>query len=259
MTPSPVLVVFAISFIAVVLGADVTVTTSDGDESGVNDVSKVRAGGGEGMEEEVLGPLRIWHIVFLVALVVLIAVTVVCCCVECRIPRTRQEIEEAYRQRQMNRKYLRQLERTPETILSRTDTETTDDQNEESSDHDHDRVVRKHPPQTQPHPGQQNQRHTNNIATTSHQRHDTGQEPRQQRHHHHNNHPHHHQQQRQQTHSQQQADATANVGVAVTESSARLSRLPKSQMFGVHTPFSLGAITAMQKQKQSQRQQQQQT
>ncbi|XP_025095228.1 uncharacterized protein LOC112564555 [Pomacea canaliculata] len=71
----------------------------------------------EGIEKEVLGPLRIWHIVFIVGSVILVVLTVVCCCMEIRIPRTRTEIEENYHKRRLNEKYLHQLERTPDVIL----------------------------------------------------------------------------------------------------------------------------------------------
>nr|KAG5698770.1 hypothetical protein BaRGS_032189 [Batillaria attramentaria] len=98
-----------------------TLTVIDGEPGqGADDVSSVERKR-DGVEEEVLGPLRIWHIVFIVGLVLIIVMTIVCCCVDFRIPRTRQEIDEAYKKRRMNEKYLYQLERTPDDLARLAD------------------------------------------------------------------------------------------------------------------------------------------
>ncbi|KAH9525358.1 hypothetical protein Btru_001151 [Bulinus truncatus] len=77
--------------------------------------------GGEtsGIEKQILGPLRVWHIVAIVCTVVLTGLVIFCYCYDYRIPRSRAEIEENHRKRQMNKKYLFILERRPDDLLTK--------------------------------------------------------------------------------------------------------------------------------------------
>ncbi|XP_046550846.1 uncharacterized protein LOC124260566 [Haliotis rubra] len=43
--------------------------------------------------------------------------TIVCCCCDFRIPRTRQEIEESYKKRVDNSNYIKYLDHLPENVL----------------------------------------------------------------------------------------------------------------------------------------------
>ncbi|ESO98135.1 hypothetical protein LOTGIDRAFT_174311 [Lottia gigantea] len=80
--------------------------------------SKTESKKDEGLtvETEVLGPLRVWHLVFIVGTVLIIVMVIVCCCFDFRMPRTRQEIEESYKKRLVNAKYLDYLEKLPEGV-----------------------------------------------------------------------------------------------------------------------------------------------
>ncbi|XP_059168206.1 uncharacterized protein LOC131950170 [Physella acuta] len=70
------------------------------------------------IEKEILGPLRVWHIIGIVVTVLLIAVVIGCCCYhDFRVPRTRQEIKANHEKRMMNKKYLFVLERRPDDLL----------------------------------------------------------------------------------------------------------------------------------------------
>ncbi|KAK3790513.1 hypothetical protein RRG08_060562 [Elysia crispata] len=73
-----------------------------------------------GIEEEIVGPFRIWHIIFLAILICITIIVVICWCHPVRIPRTRQEIEENYKKRVINRNYLRLLERNPDKVVKKT-------------------------------------------------------------------------------------------------------------------------------------------
>ncbi|XP_076439407.1 uncharacterized protein LOC143278650 [Babylonia areolata] len=227
--------------------AQQTVTVSD---PGVGEVGD---GEREGIEREVLGPLRIWHIVFLISLLFVVALTIFCCCVEWRIPRTRQEIDETYQRRKLNQKYLHQLERNPDQILrNNNNNNTTTNSNDDSYsfDDEFDNINRLRATRRQ----QQQQQQPNNNSHNHRHHH---QDPRQ-----HRQTNNHNQQHQQRNHTTAPATTSASGasrgGVAVTEASARLARLAKSQVCGVRTPFQTSALTALQKHKQAQRQSQQQ-
>ncbi|KAK6166450.1 hypothetical protein SNE40_023138 [Patella caerulea] len=81
--------------------------------------SKLSSKNEEGLtiESVVLGPLRVWHIVFIVCTVLIVIMVIVCCCFDFRIPRTRQEIEESYNKRLANAKYLNYLEKSPPGLV----------------------------------------------------------------------------------------------------------------------------------------------
>ncbi|XP_041367603.1 uncharacterized protein LOC121382156 [Gigantopelta aegis] len=87
---------------------------------GIDGVSILANGGSDksSIENEVLGPLRVWHIVFLVCVVLLVIVVIVCCCVDYRIPRTRQEIEERYQKRIDNSKFVKYLDSLPDNAAN---------------------------------------------------------------------------------------------------------------------------------------------
>ncbi|KAL8620331.1 hypothetical protein ACOMHN_043851 [Nucella lapillus] len=223
----------------------------------------------DGVEEEVLGPLRVWHIVFIVGVVISIAVTICCCCVEWRLPRTRQEIEETYRRRQLNQKYLHQLERTPDFILRNNNNDNNNSGNNDSSNtssniygEDNNIIVDR--TRAHRHQHQQEQEHHHHPHPHQHQQpsrvshHSQQDQQRQTRHpnyiqsHHHNHHQH-----QNNAHTAAAVDTSSSPGnaargVAVTEASGRLDRVPKSHMVGVKTPFQLSALTALQKHRQGQ-------
>ncbi|GFN86816.1 transmembrane inner ear expressed protein [Plakobranchus ocellatus] len=73
-----------------------------------------------GIEEEILGPFRTWHIIFTSMFIVITIIVVICCCHSFRIPRTRQEIEDNFQKRVINRNYLRLLERNPDSVVKKT-------------------------------------------------------------------------------------------------------------------------------------------
>ncbi|XP_013089914.2 uncharacterized protein LOC106073812 isoform X1 [Biomphalaria glabrata] len=75
--------------------------------------------GPSGIEKQVLGPLRVWHIVAIVCTVVLTGLVIFCYCYDYRIPRSRTEIEENHKKRQMNKKYLFLLEKRPDDVLTK--------------------------------------------------------------------------------------------------------------------------------------------
>ncbi|CAG5116744.1 unnamed protein product, partial [Candidula unifasciata] len=72
-----------------------------------------------GIETEVLGPLRIWHIIGISLTILSSAVFMLCCCCNFRVPRTRQQIEENYLKRKINKRYLHLLERNPEKLITK--------------------------------------------------------------------------------------------------------------------------------------------
>lgn len=58
-------------------------------------------------------PIRVWHLVTLTILSLILLIIVVCCLKDCRIPRTRQQIERKRKQNQHRSsfiRYLRQLQ-----------------------------------------------------------------------------------------------------------------------------------------------------
>ncbi|RUS69852.1 hypothetical protein EGW08_022382 [Elysia chlorotica] len=73
-----------------------------------------------GIEEEIVGPFRTWHIIFIAILACVTIIVVICWCHPVRVPRTRQEIEENYKKRVINRNYLRLLERNPDKVVKNT-------------------------------------------------------------------------------------------------------------------------------------------
>ncbi|XP_071102069.1 uncharacterized protein [Haliotis cracherodii] len=87
--------------------------------TGLNEVNKaqINSDSGISIETKVLGPLRVWHLVFAIASFLLTITTVVCCCCDFRIPRTRQEIEESYKKRVDNSNYIKYLDQLPQNVL----------------------------------------------------------------------------------------------------------------------------------------------
>ncbi|KAK3109179.1 hypothetical protein FSP39_024740 [Pinctada imbricata] len=62
-------------------------------------------GSGVNAESLVIGPIRLWHVCGMVLVFVMAIIITLCCCVDVRIPRKRQEIDEGYQQRKLNNKY----------------------------------------------------------------------------------------------------------------------------------------------------------
>ncbi|XP_061719213.1 transmembrane inner ear expressed protein [Cydia pomonella] len=62
------------------------------------------------LEQNVMGELKLWHIMFICLGVVTVMIVMVCCCVRFRIPRTKQQIEADYQRRKITAKFRHQLE-----------------------------------------------------------------------------------------------------------------------------------------------------
>ncbi|XP_044532985.1 transmembrane inner ear expressed protein [Gracilinanus agilis] len=64
-------------------------------------------------ETVVFWDMRLWHVVGIFSLFVLSIIITLCCVFNCRVPRTRKEIEERYLQRRAAKMYTDKLETVP--------------------------------------------------------------------------------------------------------------------------------------------------
>ncbi|KAK7485911.1 hypothetical protein BaRGS_00022906 [Batillaria attramentaria] len=204
-----------------------TLTVTDGESGqGADDVSSVERKR-DGVEEERcrFPPSS----ADLILLAIPIVVTIVCCCVDFRIPRTRQEIDEAYKKRRMNEKYLYQLERTPDVVLRQNAS------SRQLQDEGLNRPTSAH-------------QSTQDLARLA----DARAAPAASSSNHHGANTSHHQQRRHNDPSTGRSHAerpTAASG-APADNPARLAKIAKSRMYGVQTPFALSAMELMKQQRQ---------
>ncbi|XP_028029362.1 uncharacterized protein LOC114242419 [Bombyx mandarina] len=64
----------------------------------------------EWLENNIVGGLRVWQLIFLCLAGVTGITVIVCCCFRFRIPRTKQQIEADYQRRKITSKFRQQLE-----------------------------------------------------------------------------------------------------------------------------------------------------
>ncbi|XP_008828758.1 transmembrane inner ear expressed protein [Nannospalax galili] len=64
-------------------------------------------------ETVVFWDMRLWHVVGIFSLFVLCIIIILCCVFNCRVPRTRKEIEARYLQRKAAKMYTDKLETVP--------------------------------------------------------------------------------------------------------------------------------------------------
>lgn len=65
------------------------------------------------MESNIVGAIKVWHVLMIIIALIIIATVVLCCFMRCRIPRTKQEIEADTVRKKVTKQFRKHLNKIP--------------------------------------------------------------------------------------------------------------------------------------------------
>ncbi|CAH1789222.1 unnamed protein product [Owenia fusiformis] len=94
------------------------------DESAKQLVEALDVGQEISIEMKVVGEFRLWMILGIILSGITIIVVILCCIFDCRVPRSKQEIEEDKRRRKMAQRYVEEFDRVTHSVFEQENAPT---------------------------------------------------------------------------------------------------------------------------------------